>query len=419
VAKRIGNGPTVPGAVVVGGYANGLGVVRSLGGRGVPVAVIRTAGHDIAHLSRYAAESHWVPDVDRHPDALLDILEANARRWGGRVLIPTNDFALEVLAREKERLMASYRVPVPPWEVANRVLDKRLTREAAGKVGIDCPRALGFIQAGSTPPEVTEFPVLVKPVVGHRFAERMGKKLLVARNAAELDRAVDEARASGVSCEIQELIPGPDDFHYNYQTYRTPAGECVGDFSLRKLRQSPPFFGVARAAEPAPAPELREPTHELLKRLEWQGFASASYKRDARTGRFVLIEVNGRCVQTHGVGRRAGIDYPFMIYSGAVREKPEGIQPNGWNGVWIHLHADLLYTAFYARAEGLDWGAFFASYRRPKTFAVWSARDPAPFFAQWSGTVWRALEPAERHRMLGRVQPPGRSDLEAGAGPSP
>jgi predicted ATP-grasp superfamily ATP-dependent carboligase len=406
-------GATVgPGAVVVGGYANAVGVVRALGLRGVRVAVVLTMPQDIAHLSRYASEHHRVPDIGGDPDFLLDILEGHARRWLGWAVIPTNDHALEVLARERDRLTSTYRLPVPPWELTRLVLDKRLTRSAAVEVGIDVPRSLGSAAAAGTRLEDIDYPVVVKPIEGHRFAERVGRKLLLARDRAELDRAVAEADASGVACEIQELIPGPDDLHHDYQTYRTAAGDFVGDFALRKLRQSPPFFGVARAAEPAQVPELREQTYELLRRLDWQGFASVCYKRDPRTGRFQFMEVNGRCVLVHGLARRAGVDIPFMIYSGAARGEPLGIHPNGWNGVWIHLHADLLYTMFGGRAEGLDWGAVWRSYRRPKTFAVWSIRDPAPFLAQWGHTVCSALRQSDRRRMLDRVQLPWASGLE-------
>jgi D-aspartate ligase len=408
----------LPGAIVVGGYANGLGVVRSLAARGIEVAVIRTQRQDMAHLSRDVAESDSLADFAADPGSLLTLLEARAARWHGRVVIPTNDQALEVLSREHERLNRAFRLAVPPWEVAARVLDKAVTLRAAMAVGIAVPHSYGPAEPGN--PRLTEvaFPALVKPIRTSGFVERFGRKLLLVRTAAELHEAVHRVVEAGIACEVLDLVPGPDPLHVTYDAYRTASGEIVGDWARRKLRQSPPFFGVARAAEPVDVPELKEPTHALLHHLEWQGLASVCYKQDPRTGRYCLMEVNGRCPQTNALASRAGVDTPYMIYSGALSGKPEGIKPNGWRGVWIHLHADLLYTAFHAREERLDWGEFWRSYRGPKVFAVWSLRDPRPFLAEWGHTARKALRPGERRRMLSRVQaiPPQEAPAEGALG---
>ena len=395
-----------PGAVVVGGYANAVGVVRALGECGIRVAVVLTMRQDIAHLSRHASEHHRVHDIGNDPDSLLDLLEGHASRWRGWSVIPTNDHALEILARESDRLRATYRLPFPPMEVTRRVLNKRLTRSAARKVGIEVPRSLGTMNGRVLRIQNGEYPVVVKPLEGHRFAERFGRKLFLVRDDAELETVAREIEPFGGECEIQELIPGPDNLHYDHQTYRTAQGDFEGDFMLRKLRQSPPFFGVARAAAPAWVPELRDQTYELLRHLDWRGFASVCYKKDPRTGRFQLMEINGRCVLVHGLAKRAGMNIPLMIHSGALGGKPLGIRPNGWNGAWIHAHPDLLYTALHGRAEGIDWGAFWGSYARPRTFAVFSARDPIPFLAQWGHTMRSALRTTDRRGMLNRIQIP-------------
>ena len=85
---------TTPGAVVIGGYANGVSALRSLAREGVRTAVVLTKPHDIAHHSRYAHEAHRVLDLHRRPDGLLDLLEDRAGEWRGWALIPTNDYAL-------------------------------------------------------------------------------------------------------------------------------------------------------------------------------------------------------------------------------------------------------------------------------------------------------------------------------------
>src|SRR5262245_32695746 len=93
-----------PGAVVVGAHVNGLGVMRALGPRGIPIAAISTRRYDIAHHSRFVVERHRLPELHERHAALVELLEANAARWQGWAVFPTNDDALTALAQHHERL---------------------------------------------------------------------------------------------------------------------------------------------------------------------------------------------------------------------------------------------------------------------------------------------------------------------------
>jgi len=396
------------GAIVIGGYASAVGVVRELARAGVPVDVVLTMPQDIAHYSNFVREHHWLLEFEDRPESLIELLEARAREWHGWAVLPTNDHAVVALARHRDRLERHCRVTVPPWEITGRVIDKQQTYRAARTVGVATPRSHGPATRDVVQSTELEFPVLVKPNEGHVFAAHFGKKLFLARSRAELARAVERVEEAGLACEVLEMIPGPDNLFYDYQVYIDRVGQPVGEFCLRKLRLSPPHFGVSRACETADLPELREPTLELLRRLEWRGPASVCYKKDPRDGTFRLIEVNGRSVLPHGLARRAGINYALMAYCEAVHGTLEGDKPNGWRGFWIHLHADLLYSAMCLRSERLDWKELRRSYLGPKTFPVWSRRDPVPFLAEWANTVRKAprtlLDRRSRAEVLGRVQ---------------
>ncbi len=115
--------------------------------------------------------------------------------------------------------------------------------------------------------------------------------------------------------------------------------------------------------------------------------AVAEFKLDPRDGRFRFMEVNGRSVIYNGLLRRAGLDLAGLAWSDQVCGQPEPARPNGWPGVWIHLHADVLYSLLYRRYDRVAFADFLAPYRRPKIDAVWSATDPFPFITQWSRTA--------------------------------
>ena len=367
------------GAVVIGGYVNALGVVRSLAARGVRVAVVTTQPFDIAQRSRFAVAHHPVPGAD--PDALRALLDRRARDWEGWAIYPTNDEAVEALALHHDYLSSRYRVLSPPPEVARSFLDKALMQEAARAVGAELPRVYG------SPDEVERFPVLVKPLVGHRFAAEHGVKLRVARGRGELEERE--------GMQIVDLVPGDDSRIYAHCTYIDASGEPRGALTIRKLRQSPPYFGVARvAAIPRTAPDLHELTVELLRRIGHRGPAAAEFKVDPRDGRPKFLEVNGRAVLYNALLRRGGLDLAGMAWAEHVEGRLSHARTRRWPGTWVNLHADLLYALLRRRDQRLGPLELARPYMRPLLEAVWSPSDPQPFLAQWRRTARTAMRRA-------------------------
>jgi D-aspartate ligase len=380
-----------PGAVVIGGYANGVSVVRGLAREGVRTAVVLTTDHDIAQHSRYAHEAHRVHYLNRRPDGLIDLLEAQRERWRGWALIPTNDYALAAVAQHRETLLRSYSVTVPEEEITRRVLDKSVTYRVAAEVGVDVAQSYGRATRETAARLDLAFPLVVKPDQSARFWEVFGKKLLVVLDRSELIDAVDRVVATGMEAEVLDLVPGPDRNVYNYTMYLDRSGQPAAEFASRKLRKAPRHFGVGRAATACNAPHLRERTLELLRRIEWRGLASVEYKLDARDGRYRLMEINGRPSLTNALPTRCGVNYPLLAWREHAMRQRVSATSNGWPGVWTHMHADILYTAMEKREPDWSWGDFLRSYCGPWVDAVYSPGDPMPFLAQCAGTLRKAV----------------------------
>ncbi len=379
-----------PGAVVVGAHANGLGVLRALAARGIQIASISTRSFDVAQHSRWVSERHDLFELHERHESLVELLERNAKRWSGWAVFPTNDDALTALAQHHERLSRSYRLPLQPWEIVSHIVDKDRMHVLAERAGLDLPICYGAATAETAASADLRYPVLVKPVQHDRLISSLGVKLFVARDAEELRASIARLHEAGLPGLVFELIPGPDSNIYVYCVYVDARGEPSPGVTVRKLRQNPPLIGGARVAEIVPEmPALREATVELLRRAGFRGMAFAEFKRDPRTGRFPFIEVNGRAVLFNSLLPPTGIDLVAMSWSDFVLGEPLRSRPTGWNGTWIHLQADILCSVFYRRVERLSVAELIAPYRRPKTFAVWSASDPKPFLKQTALTLRR------------------------------
>jgi predicted ATP-grasp superfamily ATP-dependent carboligase len=261
----------------------------------------------------------------------------------------------------------------------------------AKAVGVSVPYRYGPSTEATAARTDIRYPVVVKPNIGHLFFSRFGCKLFIADNQVELlacIRAFSDAHLSG---QVLDLVPGPDSQIYTYGVYMDAHGEPIAGITVRKLRQSPPFFGVARVAEIAEDNDiLRDSTVEMLRRIGYRGIAVAEFKLDPRDGKFRFLEFNGRSVVYNGLQRFAGVDLNRVAWADFILGRPERTSQNSWRGVWINLHADLLYSTIFRRYEGLQISDYLAPYRRPKTFAVWSTRDPMPYLRQWSITALKA-----------------------------
>lgn len=378
-------------AVVFGAHVNGASVVRSLGSAGVPVHVVQTLKSDIAQYSRYAKSRHTLFEVSEDPDSIVDFLEARLPDWEGAVLVPSNDHALSGLARNHTRLSQHFRLTCPPWEIVERVIDKSVTATCARTVGVAVPHVYGIANTDFDDFDEIRYPVLVKPVQSHRFIQKLDRKLFVAENEKELRDALARVTDTGLVCEIQQCIEGPESALRMYQTYIDRNGEARGEFAINRTRLLPPGFGVARAAQIAPAEDLRAPSLQLLKSIGWRGMAELEFKRDTRTGLNYLIEINGRNSLLHGLPLRAGVNFTLMAYSEALEEDIAGYEPNGWTGTWINIQADFIATLKSLGRDDQSLLDILKSYCGPLTFADWSRDDMRPFLMQWWLLAKKAL----------------------------
>lgn len=371
-----------PGAVVAGAHINGLGIIRGLGPRGVPIAAVTTRPFDVAHHSRWVSDTQRLPQFHEQPESLVDLLERNAARWRGWAVFPTNDDALTVLAKHHERLSRSYRLPLEPWDTTGPLVDKDRMHDLAEDVGLDLPICHGRTTA-DTAAKTLPYPVLVKPIQHDHLISSFGTKLFFAADQHELRTAIDRLDGVGLDGLVYDFVPGPDTNLHVYCVYMDARGEPSPGITVRKLRQYPPVIGGPRVAVTAPEePALREATVELLRRVGFRGMAFAEFKRDPRTGRFVFIEVNPRAVQFNNLLPPTGIDLVAMTWSDFVLGEPLRPRRTAWQGSWIHLEADIRCSIAARRTERLGLGELLAPYRRPKRFAVWSSADPRPWLAQ-------------------------------------
>src|ERR1700683_3187426 len=134
------------GAVVIGGDYQGLGIVRSLGRKGIPVCVVDDE-LSISRYSRYCTKFvrfENLRDGRLAVDSLLELgKKLNLEGW---VLYPTREELVAALSRYRGELSKVFRVPTPDWESVKWAWDKRNTYDLARELEIPPPATHYYLQ---------------------------------------------------------------------------------------------------------------------------------------------------------------------------------------------------------------------------------------------------------------------------------
>jgi len=373
------------GAVVIGGDYQGLGIVRSLGKRGIPVCVIDDE-HSISRFSRYATHGVRVPDLrdeDHTVETLLNVGRSlNLKGW---VLFPTRDETVAALSRHRQLLSEFFRVPVPEWSTVQWMLDKRNTYQLAKKLNIPFPRTWGPLTPDTLDEIDSQFPLVLKPAIKEHFFYATKAKAWRINSRAELHlmfrRASELTGASEVI--IQDMIPGDGRQQFSYCAF-FKGGKAVGSMVARRLRQHPYDFGRASTfVETIDLPALEALSQRFLRAINYYGLVEVEFKLDPRDGQFKLLDVNARTWGYHALGTQAGVDFTGLLYADQLSQSV--VPCRGRPGVsWVRLLTDIPTGCLDVAAGRLRPRDFWNSLRNFHTEAVFAREDPMPGLVEFA-----------------------------------
>ena len=367
------------GAVVVGGDFNGLGVVQSLGRRGVPICIIDDE-HSISRFSHYATRAVHVADLRDERRAVDTVLEIG-KRLGlkGWVLYPTRDETVAAFSRYRALLTEWFRVPTPTWDTVRWVWDKRNTYRLAQDLGIPAPRTWYVSDPGELDQIDFDFPLALKPAIKEHFIYATKAKAWRADNRAELTTLFQRAAALVGPGEmmIQELIPGDGHQQFSYCAFFKD-GRSIGSMVAQRWRQHPPEFGRASTfVETIDLPSIETLSERFLRAINYYGLVELEYKHDPRNGQLKLLDVNARTWGYHALGPRAGVDFPYLLFADQLEETVEPCRAH--SGVrWIRLVTDLPTGVVEILHGHMGWREYVRSLRGIHVESVFRRGDLLP-----------------------------------------
>jgi len=373
------------GALVLGANYRALGVVRSLGRRGIPVRVVKNDHARIALLSRYARGTA-------------------AKELGGWMLIPTDDHSAVRLARDRRRLSEHYVVAAPDWDMVRWAHDKRLTHQLALDLGVGSPTTFfgGIDQLARAP---WRAPAILKPAIKRARNRFVDEKAWPVSDEGSLRGRYAEASALVPADEIllQELIPGDGRSQLSYAALANE-GRVIASITAARLRQYPMDFGrESTYVETIEAPDVADLGGRVIAGIGYTGLVEVEFKRDARDGELKLLDINPRVWGWHTLGARAGVDFPYLEW--LMRHGQRVPESHGRPGVrWVRMSTDAAVAAKEIASGRLSPRAYAGSLRGPLEHAMLCRDDPLPALADAPLLLVRRLAVAGGRPGAGRTR---------------
>ena len=380
----------IPGVVILGSDFKALGVIRSLGQRGIPCVVIDNTPRS-AWFSRYVSKRFkWSTHMEGEEflTFLLNIgKKYHLEQW---VLFPTQDEVVELIARNTIQLAQIYRLVTQDWDVIRWANDKRLTYRMAKEVGVPYPQTSYITSKDELASLDTLFPVIIKPAISVHFQYATRLKALPASSAQELLIQYESAIASIAPDEVmvQEIIPGNGQVQYSIATF-CEDGTIKTWMTARRTRQYPIDYGLGSSfVEAVDIPALFPLAEKLLRYMRVSGMVEVEFKYDERDQQYKLLDINVRPWGWHTLCIACGLDFPYLQYCSTLGSRPSEFPASIDYGYhWVRMLTDIPAGIQEMRAGITTPAAYWKSLKGKTAFSVLDWRDPLPLF----GDAWIAV----------------------------
>ncbi len=372
-----------------------LPILRSLGRRGIDVDVAWCSPTAWITRSRYLTARHPIPSPGEDPAGWRASLVALTKKERFDLVIPTTDIenlACQLHRNELEPHMPLYLLAPEAFRAS---IDKVETMRLAATLGVPCPKTLVLTDLARMDAELEAIsvPAVVKPCSS--FAEKsLYEKRHVRRvfSRDDLRRLVFESLQAGSSVIVQEIVAGSG----AGIELLAHEGKILYAFQHVRLHESVGWGSTYRMSTPL-SPDLLDASARLIRQVRYTGVGMVEFRVDPQTGRWHLMEINGRFWGSLPLAVAAGADFPFFLYEMLVRGKREfapdyrvGVRCRGltldarWFGRQIRSSRDKSASGWDVnRVSAMKFAADLA---RAVTFRdhvdTLSRDDPSPFFAE-------------------------------------
>lgn len=325
-----------------------LGVIRSLGRRGIDVHIAWCPTDAPAAHSRYVRQAHRLarPSGD---DGWIDEFAGLMERERFDLVLPTNDPTLIPLQLARQRLESLGRLYLLGDRAFGITFDKIRTRElaVANRVPVAPGEVIHDVDGVAAALDGRPYPLVIKPQSSFNVDDLEQRNSVTrAYTEADAELAIGELLARG-HVLVEENVTGAG---WGVEVLAHD-GEVLLSQQHQRLHEPLQGGGSTYRRTVPRDPGLMEAVSRLVSDLHYTGVAMFEFKGDPVSGRWILVEINGRFWGSLPLSLAAGIDFPYALWQLLVEGRVDltnGYRPYVYcrnvkrdlKWQWVNLRAD-------------------------------------------------------------------------------
>lgn len=405
-----------PPVVILNMFYSGLGIARSMAGKGVRVIGLSADPGIYGNFTRWC-EVRSAPNSQDRPEELAEFLLRPTNDFLGAVIFPTRDADVLFLDRYRSELEPVYRLCIPPERGLRRAIDKYQLTVVARAAQVSTPRTIQIASPQELPRVSTEvgFPCVLKPISAVQWRVGDAWRQVGARKAVRVDNEnllrAEYRQLSLVTPQVlvQEWISGGTEQVVVLGGYVSDHSQLLSYFTARKLLQSPDDCGTGCIVQSEPIPEIVAPTRRLLSSLQYQGMAEVEYKFDSAAGEYKLIEINTRHWDQHQLGQASGINLTWVAYCDMAGKPTPQLDRAVTRAKWIAEDALFLYLLKALYHRQVRWRDLWRKLSGRRMYGMFAWSDPFPSLRYWFASLLPDLAGSVFSKIAGNRKSRGQS----------
>ncbi len=337
-------------AILDGQTIQTLPVAKSLKEKGFYIILFCDNKNSYGYRTRFGDEKILAPSTKNNPKEFHQFFMTHIRNNKIDTIIPMNDYSAQYLSFNKKIINQYCKVLIPDYTIFMAGYDKNRLMKLCSENGFAHPKTADLsTQKVQDAAEYVGFPALIKP------NETTGARGFAVVHTIQniLAKLPDIQKIYG-ACHLQEFIPsGGNQYKVELFIYDL---KLINSTVIHKIRFYPEKGGSSCFNQTIVRNDLVELCYNVLKKIEWVGFADFDLIEDPRDGIIKIMEINPRIPACIKASFNSGVDFVENIV-----HCTKGIPPQK------HTYR----PGSYLRYLGLDLLWFLNSRNRFRTKPSW------------------------------------------------
>lgn len=351
-----------------------LAMIRGLKEIGCHVTVLCTSKLDTCYASKLPDKKLLVNGMMPQNKQYIPYLLEQVKSGNYDVLMPIGELSTNPITQHEDEFNKYVKIACAPREVYIKAFNKQITFDTAMEHGIPCPYTRHSKQDIEDFLAHCKFPIIIKPRQGlgsigfHKFETAQEFREWLADPSFYPDDYV-----------VQEFVSFENRIGTNL--FIDQKSNICTSYAVDVLRWFPIDAGAGVLIETVDAHDVLRYAGDLLKALQWKGFANVAFMVDQESGEPRLLEINGRIPASVKMAYMCGCNVSRqlleMVYDQDVVQYPE----NDKFGMFIrHFDTDIAWflkspNRFQAKPSWFSW--------KNTQEILYSKDDKKPFFANF------------------------------------